>query len=215
MPVLLSTVDGISILCVYPPKDLRLLEARETVWRSILEVPKRFPDGIPLLDPIANMNITDEKFKVLVEMRTTQLFILFYCLIDKRFEQKIQIIENKLYGSPMHRNPRLPELYSQYLRKVDIQTRIRGLRKKIQATKDILQLEELTKCRKRVLRRLAFISSNDDIVEMKGRVACEISSGDELLLTELIFNGGFNSLTPEQCAGLLSCFVFTEKVSSK
>ena len=60
MPVLLSTVDGISILRVYPPKDLRLLEARGTVWRSILEVHKCFPDGIPLLDPIANMNITDE-----------------------------------------------------------------------------------------------------------------------------------------------------------
>ena len=72
-------------------------------------------------------------------------------------------------------------------------------------------MEEL-KCRKRVLRRLEFISSNDDIVEMKGRVACEISSGDELLLTELIFNGVFNPLIPEQCAGLLSCFVFTEKV---
>jgi len=46
---------------------------------------------------------------------------------------------------------------------------------------------------------------------MKGRVACEISTGDELLLTELIFNGAFNTLLPEQCAGLLSCFVFTEK----
>ena len=44
------------------------------------------------------------------------------------------------------RDPRLPELYSQYLRKVDIQTRIRGLEKKIQVTKDTLQLEEL-KCR--------------------------------------------------------------------
>ena len=51
-----------------------------------------------------------------------------------------------------------------------------------------------------------------DIVDMKGRVACEISTGDELLLTELIFNGAFNTLSPEQCAGLLSCFVFTEKV---
>jgi hypothetical protein len=48
---------------------------------------------------------------------------------------------------------------------------------------------------------------------MKGRVACEISSGDELLLTEMIFNGVFNPLSPEQCAALLSCFVFTEKVS--
>jgi len=46
---------------------------------------------------------------------------------------------------------------------------------------------------------------------MKGRVACEISTGDELLLTELIFNGAFNTLLPEQCASLLSCFVFTEK----
>ena len=73
-------------------------------------------------------------------------------------------------------------------------------------------MEEL-KCRKRVLRRLGFTSS-DDIVDVKGRVACEISSGDELLLTELIFNGAFNTLKPEQCAALLSCFVFSEKVSS-
>ena len=47
---------------------------------------------------------------------------------------------------------------------------------------------------------------------MKGRVACEISSGDELLLTELVFNGAFNDLTVEQEVALLSCFVFQEKV---
>jgi ATP-dependent RNA helicase DOB1 len=72
-------------------------------------------------------------------------------------------------------------------------------------------LEEL-KSRKRVLRRLGFTSSTD-IVDTKGRVACEISTGDELLLTELVFNGVFNSLLPEHCAALLSCFVFDEKVS--
>ena len=89
--------------------------------------------------------------------------------------------------------------------------KIRELKKRVQATNDVLQMEEL-KCRKRVLRRLGFTNSAD-IVDMKGRVACEISTGDELLLTELIFNGAFNALSPEQCAGLLSCFVFTEKVS--
>ena len=72
-----------------------------------------------------------------------------------------------------------------------------------------MQLDEL-KCRKRVLRRLGFTTS-EDVIEMKGRVACEISSGDELLLTEMIFNGVFNDLTPEQTAALLSCFVFQEK----
>jgi len=115
-----------------------------------------------------------------------------------------------MFSSPLHKDPRLPELYTLFSKKKEGQERIRNLKRRIQATHDVLQLEEL-KCRKRVLRRLAFTDSAD-IVDMKGRVACEISSGDELLLTELIFNGVFNPLSPEQCAALLSCFVFTEKV---
>lgn len=47
---------------------------------------------------------------------------------------------------------------------------------------------------------------------MKGRVACEISTGDELLLTEMMFQGVFNDLVVDQCVALLSCFVFDEKV---
>ena len=120
-------------------------------------------------------------------------------------------MEQKMISNPLHKDPRLPELYTLFVKKKEAQGRIRDLKKRIQATHDVLQMEEL-KCRKRVLRRLAFTTSAD-IVDMKGRVACEISSGDELLLTELIFNGVFNPLSPEQSAALLSCFVFTEKVS--
>lgn len=72
-----------------------------------------------------------------------------------------------------------------------------------------MQLDEL-KCRKRVLRRLGFIN-DADVVQLKARVACEISTGDELLLSELLFNRFFNELTPEQCAACLSCFIFEEK----
>jgi len=189
VPVLLSTVEQISHLRLYLPKDIRPLPARETLWKSILEVHRRFPDGIPLLDPIQNMQITDDKFKTLVE--------------------KIKAMEKKVFASPLNKDPRLSELYTKYKNKQELQQRIRELKKRIQATHDVLQMEEL-KARKRVLRRLAF-TTQEDIVDMKGRVACEISTGDELLLTELIFNGVFNSLSPEQCAGLLSCFVFTEK----
>ena len=113
-------------------------------------------------------------------------------------------------ASPLRDDARLPSLYTQYADKQEAQAGVRALRKRIQATHDVLQMEEL-KARKRVLRRLGF-TTQADIVDMKGRVACEISTGDELLLTELIFNGVFNPLSPEQCAGLLSCFVFTEKV---
>ena len=115
-----------------------------------------------------------------------------------------------MFNSPLHKDSRLPALYALHAKKHECQARISALKKRIQATHDVLQLEEL-KCRKRVLRRLGFTDSSD-IVDMKGRVACEISTGDELLLTELIFNGVFNPLLPEQCAALLSCFVFTEKV---
>jgi ATP-dependent RNA helicase DOB1 len=118
-------------------------------------------------------------------------------------------MEEKMFSSPMHKDPQLPELYRLYKRKKESNERVRGLKRRIQATHDILQLEEL-KSRKRVLRRLAFTTASD-IVDVKGRVACEISTGDELLLTELIFNGVFNTLSPEQCAALLSCFVFAEK----
>ena len=68
VPVLLSTIEGISHLRLHLPKDLRQDQARETVWKSVLEVHRRFPDGIPLLDPIQNMGIKDEKFKELVKV---------------------------------------------------------------------------------------------------------------------------------------------------
>lgn len=40
------------------------------------------------------------------------------------------------------------------------------------------------------MRKLGFVDSNG-IVTMKGRAAAEIQSADELVLTELMFNGVF------------------------
>lgn len=190
VPVLLSTIEGISHIRIFLPKDLRQDQARETVWKSITEVQRRFPDGITMLDPVQNMGIKDAKFTTLV--------------------QKLEAMENKMFSSPLHSRPDLPSLYTLFSKKTEAQDRIRLLKKQIQSTHDVLQMDEL-KCRKRVLRRLGFTTSKD-IVDVKGRVACEISTGDELLLTELMFNGVFNPLSPEQCAALLSCFVFDEKV---
>ncbi len=66
------------------------------------------------------------------------------------------------------------------------------------------------KCRKRVLRRLGY-ASTDDVIEIKGRVACELTSGDELLLTEMIFNGMFIDLDVPRAVALLSCIVCDER----
>jgi len=54
--------------------------------------------------------------------------------------------------------------------------------------------------------------SSSGILELKGRVACEIMTGDELVITEMLFDGAFNDLTIPQIIALLSCLVSQEKV---
>lgn len=118
------------------------------------------------------------------------------------------MLEARLISNPLHNSPRLPELYDQYAEKVELGSKIKETKKKIADALSIIQLDEL-KCRKRVLRRFQFINESE-VVQLKARVACEISTGDELMLSELLFNGFFNPLTPEQCAATLSVFVFEE-----
>lgn len=54
--------------------------------------------------------------------------------------------------------------------------------------------------------------TSDDVLELKGKVACEISSADELTLTELMFNGVLKDVKVEEVVSLLSCFVWQEKL---
>ena len=71
---LLSTIYAFSLLRIFLPKDLRPDSGRETAWKSVLEVERRFPEGIPNLDPVKNMKITDDKFKELLEV-SSQIII--------------------------------------------------------------------------------------------------------------------------------------------
>ena len=193
VPVLLNCVQKISHIRIFPPKDLTTAAERAKVQRALTEVQRRFPDGIAVLDPIDNMNITDSSFRQLL--------------------RKIEIMESRLLANPLHNSPRLEGLYNQYAEKVQLNDSARALKKKIQDAHSIMQLDEL-KCRKRVLRRLQFINE-DEVVQMKARVACEISTGDELMLSELLFNRFFNDLSPEHIASAVSCFVFEEKVQKE
>lgn len=64
----------------------------------------------------------------------------------------------------------------------------------------------------KVLRHLGYID-DDDIVQLKGRVACEMSQA-ELILTELVFENALNSLEPEEIAAVLSSIVFEQSRAS-
>ena len=78
-----------------------------------------------------------------------------------------------MYTHPLHTSPDLKELYSQYEKKAKIGADIKAAKAELKKKRSLLQMDEL-KCRKRVLRRLEY-STASDVIEIKGRVACEIS----------------------------------------
>jgi len=56
------------------------------------------------------------------------------------------------------------------------------------------------------------IAAGGDVnVTLKGRVACEMNTCDELIATEMIFNNVLEPLNPPEAAALLSSLVFQEK----
>ncbi|EGD74295.1 ATP-dependent DEAD/H RNA helicase [Salpingoeca rosetta] len=65
-----------------------------------------------------------------------------------------------------------------------------------------------------VMQRLQFINS-ERIVQLKGRVACEITTCNELLVTQLIFHDILTPLDPEEVVALLSCMVFQNRRASE
>lgn len=75
MPVALSAIEGISHVRLVLPKELRSSDARKSIYRSILQVKKKFPD-VPLLDPVENMNIKDTAFQKLVAVSNSLLCLL-------------------------------------------------------------------------------------------------------------------------------------------
>jgi ATP-dependent RNA helicase DOB1 len=196
VPCLLTCMKAISQIRIFIPKDgLKADADRDQARKSLAEVKRRFPDGIPILDPLENMEITDDSFKKLL--------------------RKIEVLESRLLANPLHMSPMLPSLWDQYSAKVQLTEKVKEKKRTISKAHSIAQMDEL-KSRKRVLRRLGFINESE-VVQLKARVACEISSteGHELLLSELLFDRFFNELSPETCAAVLSCFIFDEKVEAQ
>ncbi|KAF9793576.1 hypothetical protein SFRURICE_021593 [Spodoptera frugiperda] len=191
VPVLHTLIYQISSLRVYYPKDLRPKDNRKSVLKTIGEVKKRFPEGPPLLNPIKDMKITEPVFKECVD--------------------RIKNLEERLYAHPLHNDKSRGALTAAYERKQELHEELTLAKAELKTAKSILQMDELKK-RKRVLRRMGYCTAAD-VIELKGRIACELSSADELLLTELIFNGVFNGLTSEQSAALVSCFEYARRIA--
>ncbi|KAL6340497.1 hypothetical protein AAG906_006162 [Vitis piasezkii] len=187
----ISQIDSLSSVRLIISKDLMPLEARENTLKKVSEVLSRFAkEGMPLLDPEEDMKVQSSQYRKAVR-RIEALESLF----DKHEVAKSPLIEQKLKVLHM---------------KKELTAKIKSIKRTMRSSTALAFKDEL-KARKRVLRKLGYVTS-DNVVELKGKVACEISSADELTLTELMFNGVFKDIKVEDMVSLLSCFVWREKL---
>ena len=188
----LDSIDRISAVKLFIPSDVHPPEARKTVGFSVKEVHKRFPDGIPLLDPVKDLGVNEGEFKTMME-RATEL--------TKRMS------EHKL-ATDVDEEERIAKVQT-FERRTELMEHAKVIRAEAKSYETIAMKEDLKKMKK-VLRRLGHVDANG-VIQTKGRTACEVNTANELVVVELIFTGVFNDLTVEQCVALLSCMTYDER----
>jgi ATP-dependent RNA helicase DOB1 len=191
----MENIENISAIRIFTPQDCTTVEARRKVEASVKEVRKRFPDGLPLLDPVDDLKISDETFKTLLDRATT--------LAERMVEHK---------AASEIPEARLNVLVVAYENKTDLQAQAKLLRDKARSFQTLAMKDDMKK-RKRILKRLGHVDSNG-VIQTKGRTACEINTASELVVVELIFGGVFNELSVEQCVALLSCMTYGESAKA-
>lgn len=169
------------------PPDPKSLEGRKHVLSVMRELMSTFKSNPPALDPITDMNINDEEF------------ITAYNRVKELREHENTIATRQRED--------FEELWSRYEQRSKLQKALALLTGQLKASQTMV-LKDDWKAMKRVLRRLGYIG--EGVIELKGRIAAEISTSDELLATELMLNGTFKDLPIDIMLGLLSCLVYQD-----
>lgn len=159
--------------------------------QELLRLSEESPQGLSGLDPVKDLHLRDielvEKFRSLQFMK--EEFSQFQCVHCPKFDEHFQQIRA---------NMSLKEEYH---------------RLQFLLSDRSLQLLPEYEQRMEVLRRLHYIDIHN-AVQLKGRVACEISN-HELMITELVFENVLTELHPTDIAAVLSCMVFEQKHCSE
>jgi ATP-dependent RNA helicase DOB1 len=193
LPVSLTLLTALSSIRLYIPQDLRQAASRLVLGKSLLEVQGRLKE-LPLLDPLKDMGLAGQKVvEDLMERRAhVQKLVTDYSAQSAHLgEETLAVMLESLQS------------------KAALQAEIAETSLQLKRVTSVVLGQDLQRMR-RVLRRLQY-TNEDNVIEMKGRVAAEIAASDELLVTELIFNGLFNEMSSQEIASVLTSLIFQEK----
>ena len=162
-------------------------QSTQLATQELLRLVESNSDGLAAVDPVIDLHIQDldlvqdvRRFQYLANSLPT-----FNCIHDAMFDENFKRLRENMAVKNEHH------------------------RLKMLLSDDSLSLLPEYQQRVKVLRSLGYVDECG-VVQLKGRVACELSTaaGHELLLTELIFDNAFAEMQPAEVASLLSCFVF-------
>lgn len=159
--------------------------------QELLRLSEANPEGLGTMDPVKDFNIRD------IDMVTT---------IARK-----QSLEEQMMNYTCLNCPKFAEHFNSVANQMRLREHVTTLR--FLLSDESLQHREELQQRIQVLQRLRYVDANN-AVQLKGRVACEISN-HELIITELVFENAFTNLHPTEIVALLSCFVFQQRRCSE
>lgn len=162
-------------------------QAISTATQELLRLAEANPDGLATLDPVNDLHLKS----VDVVENTMRLRSLQECLRDFNCTH----------------SPTFSEQFVRIQERMSVQEELDRLLF-LTSDQSLSLLPEYNQ-RIEVLQALDYVDKGG-AVQLKGRVACQISC-HELLLTELLFENTLSPLAPEESAALLSCLVFSQK----
>ncbi|EDO38196.1 predicted protein [Nematostella vectensis] len=159
--------------------------------QELLRLTEANPEGIETMDPVKDFNIRDlDMVDAITRQRSLQEIMRTFTCINC---------------------PNFYEHFSQVRDEMVLRQNLDHL--KFLLSDQSLQLLPEYHQRIEVLRKLRYIDRTNR-VELKGRVACEMSN-HELMITELVFHSAFTGLQHTEIVALLSCFVFQQRNCSE
>ncbi|KAI4880050.1 hypothetical protein NFI96_019916 [Prochilodus magdalenae] len=161
-------------------------QAISTATQELLRFAEANPDGIATLDPVNDLHLKGVD------------------VVEGVMRQRV--LQDSLKDFQCTHSPTFTEQFARVQERMSLQEELDRLLFLV-SDMSLTLLPEYNQ-RIKVLKELKYIDETD-AVQLKGRVACQISS-HELLLTELLFENTLSPLAPEESAALLSCLVFTQ-----
>lgn len=158
-----------------------------TATQELLRMVESNIHGLAGLDPVKDLHLRD--IDLVEQFRS------------------LQLIEDSFRSYQCINCPHFTEHFREHDRNVKLKEEYKHL-KFLLSDESLMLLPEYEQ-RVQVLKHLNYIDENN-AVQLKGRVACEISN-HEIMITELVFENVLTELHPTEIAALLSCVVFEQK----